>query len=97
MLSSTKRRISVLERSIQLPMTAERFLASVQDSVRLSGASLEKVFRSSLSSLSDENLDRLEEEVIQRLVAGGVDIEPVEHAANGIRSVATTVAEDPMR
>ena len=30
MLNSAKRRISILERSIELPITAERFLASVQ-------------------------------------------------------------------
>ncbi|MGP0071774.1 MAG: hypothetical protein ACLPWF_07565 [Bryobacteraceae bacterium] len=67
MLSSTKRRISVLERSIELPITAERFLASVQDRVRLTGASFDEVFRSSLASLSYENLCRLEKEVMQRV------------------------------
>jgi hypothetical protein len=50
MLSSTKRRISLLERSIELPITAERFLASVQDRVRFTGESLDDAFRSLLIS-----------------------------------------------
>ena len=66
MLSSTKRRISVLERTIELPITAERFLTSVQERVRLTGQRFDVVFRSSLVSLSDENLDRLEEEMKRR-------------------------------
>jgi hypothetical protein len=69
MLSSTKRRIALLERSIELPITAERFWASVQERVRLTGASVDEAFRSLLASLSDENLDRLEEELVQRAIA----------------------------
>jgi len=66
MLTSTKRRISILERSIELPITAERFLASVQERARLTGASLEEAFQSLLPSLGDRNLERLEQELIQR-------------------------------
>jgi hypothetical protein len=66
MLNSAKRRISILERSIELPTTAGRFFDSVQERARLTGASLEEAFRSLLVSLSDENLERLEKELIQR-------------------------------
>ena len=65
MLSSTKRRISLLERSIELPITAERFLARVQDRIRFTGESLDEAFRSLLVSLSVENLDRLEKELVE--------------------------------
>jgi hypothetical protein len=54
------------QRSIELPITAERFLASVQEHARLTGASIEEAFQSLLVSLSDENLERLEVELSQR-------------------------------
>ena len=75
MLSSTKRRIALLERSIELPITEERFLAGVQNQVRLTGASFDEVLQSSLASLSNENLCRLEEEVTERLIRRGVAID----------------------
>ena len=75
MLSSTKRRIVLLERSIELPITEERFLAGVQNQVRLTGASFDDVLGSSLAALSYENLCRLEDDVTQRLISGGVAID----------------------
>jgi len=75
MLSSTKRRIALLERSIELPITERRFLAGVENQVRLTGASFDDVLRCSLASLSYENLCRLEEEVTRRLISGGVAID----------------------
>jgi hypothetical protein len=71
MLNSAKRRISALERMIELPITAERFFASVEQRVRLTGASFDEVFRSSLISLSDENLDRIKKELTQRVFGAG--------------------------
>jgi hypothetical protein len=62
MLASTKRRMSILERSIQMPLTVERGLALVQERVRLTGASFEDACQSVLRSLSVEDLDRLAEE-----------------------------------
>jgi hypothetical protein len=62
MLASTKRRMSILERSIQIPMTAERALALVQERVRLTGASLEDASQSVIRSLSARDMDRLAEE-----------------------------------
>jgi hypothetical protein len=52
MLTSTKRRISILERSIELPITAERFLARAQERARLSGAIFEEARQSLLVSLN---------------------------------------------
>jgi hypothetical protein len=62
MLASTKRRMSILERSIQIPLTVERAMAQVQERVRLTGASCEDAFQSLIRSLSVEDLDRLAEE-----------------------------------
>jgi hypothetical protein len=73
MLHGAKRRISALERSIALPVTAERFLASVQERVRLTGASFEEAGQSLLASLSVETLDRLADELLQ--LACGDDME----------------------
>ncbi len=56
MLLSAKRRLAMLERSTELPLTVECFLARVKEHVRLTGASLDEAFRSLLVSLSDENL-----------------------------------------
>jgi hypothetical protein len=65
MLSSTKRRISTLERSIQVPMTAERFLARVEEFSRLTSATPDEAFQSVASSLDQPALDRLAEEFMQ--------------------------------
>lgn len=62
MLSSAKRRMLVLERSIHLPITAERFLALVEERVRLTGANFDEASQSVIVSLSDQDLDRLTEE-----------------------------------
>jgi len=66
MPSGAKHRMSILERSIELPLTAERFLASVQERVRHTGMSAIHAFRSLITSLSNENLDRLETELAKR-------------------------------
>jgi len=58
MLISTKRRMSALERSIHIPMTADRFLARVQEVVRLMGASTDEAFRSLMAPLKHHELDR---------------------------------------
>jgi hypothetical protein len=67
MLSSAKRIISLLERSIRLPMTAERFGSLVEERMRLTGISIEEASQSLISTLSVENLDRLERELTRRV------------------------------
>ena len=67
MLISTKRRMSVLERSIHIPMTADRFLARVQEVVRLTGASTDEAFRSLMPPLKDDELDHLIEEFLEQI------------------------------
>jgi hypothetical protein len=66
MLSSAKRRMLVLERSIHLPITAERYLTLVEERVRLTGASHDDASQSVLVSLSDQDLDCLIKELEQR-------------------------------
>jgi hypothetical protein len=78
MLNSAKRRISVLERSIPLPITADRIMASAQERVRLTGASLDDALQSLMVSLSAEDLNRLVEEFLQN--AYGDDVEAKEEA-----------------
>jgi hypothetical protein len=65
--------MSVLERSIQLPITAEIFLARVQERARLTGASFDDSFQSLIVSLSDRDLECVAEELMQ--LAFGSDTE----------------------
>ena len=65
MLSSTKRRMSVLERSIQIPITAEIFVARAQERARLTGASFEEAFQSLIPSLTTRDLECVAEEFMQ--------------------------------
>ena len=65
MLSSAKRRISLLERSIELPMTFERFKSLIEERMRLTGMGVEEASQSLIDSLSVENLGRLEKELMQ--------------------------------
>jgi len=86
MLSSAKRRISLLERSIELPMTFERFKSLIEERMRLTGISVEEACESLISTLGVENLDRLEKELIQVF---GDDVEASDDAA---RNAATEQA-----
>ena len=65
MLGGAKRRISILERSIPVWMTPERFLARAEELSRLTGTSYDDAFHSLAASLSEPDLDRLVEEFIQ--------------------------------
>jgi hypothetical protein len=73
MLSSAKRRMSALERSIHLPITADRFLARVEEVIRLTGASSDEAFRLQMAPLSEHELEHLIEEFLER--ACGDDME----------------------
>jgi len=70
MLSSAKRRMLVLERSIHLPITAARFLSLVEERVRLTGASFDDASQSLIVSLNDQDLYCLTEELEQRATNG---------------------------
>ena len=52
MLQGTKRRLAMLERSIELPLTAERVLALVEERVRLTGASRNDVIDAMAASMT---------------------------------------------
>jgi hypothetical protein len=64
MLSSANRRISILERSIQLPMTAERFAALVEDHMRLTGVNFEEAMDTVMRPFSIEKLDSLIDQLL---------------------------------
>ena len=64
MLSSTKRRMAVLERSIELPITADRFLRSVEDRMRLTGVNFDDAARSVMAPFSVQKLDSLVEDLL---------------------------------
>jgi len=65
LLSSTKRRMAVLERSIQIPITAKILMARAEERVRLTGASIEEAFQSRIPSLSTRDLECVLEEFMQ--------------------------------
>jgi hypothetical protein len=59
MLSSTKRRMAVLERSIERPITADRFLSCVQDHMRLTGVNFDDAARCVMAPFGAQKLDSL--------------------------------------
>ncbi len=65
MLSSTKRRRSVLERYIQLPITADILMARAEERARLRGASFDEACQSLVASLSVRDLECVAEELMQ--------------------------------
>ena len=65
MLSSTKRRMSVLERSIRIPITTDILLARAEERARLKGASFEDALQSLVPSLRDRDLECVAEELMQ--------------------------------
>jgi len=73
LLSSAKRRMSALERSIHLPITADRFLARVEEVIRPTGASRDEAFRLLMDPLTEHELEHLIEELLER--ACGDDME----------------------
>ena len=73
MLSSTKRRMAVLERSIQIPITAKILLARAEERVRLTGASFDEALQSLIPSLTTLDLECIAEEFLERTV--GDDME----------------------
>ena len=71
MLASTKRRMSILERSIQIPLTVERSLALIQERVLPHGREFgEDASQSVIRSLSARDMDRLLAEEFTQLGFG---------------------------
>ena len=58
--------MAVLERSIQLPITADIFLTRAQERARLTGASFEEAIQSLIVSLTTRDLECVGEEFMQR-------------------------------
>jgi hypothetical protein len=57
--------MSVLERSIQIPITAEVLLARAEERARLTGATFQEAFRSLIASLATRDLECVAEEFMQ--------------------------------
>jgi hypothetical protein len=55
MLETVKRRLAGLERSIQPPLTAERFWSRLEEHARLTGASFDEALRAEMAKLSAED------------------------------------------
>ncbi len=57
--NSMKRRLTILERSIELTITADRFMRCVEDHMRLTGVNFEDAARSVMAPFSVQKLDSL--------------------------------------
>ena len=72
MLQGTKRRLAMLERSIELPLTAERVLALVEERVRLTGASRNDVIDAMAASMTSEKRHRVIDVLVLKAFKGYV-------------------------
>ena len=63
------RRITILERSIPVLMTADLFLARAEKHARRTGTNLETAIQSVVASVTDDDLDRLAAE-FERMAFG---------------------------
>ena len=93
MLSNTKRRMSVLERSIQIPVTAEIFFARAEERARLTGASFDEALQSLILSLTTRDLERVAEELMQ--LACGDDVEARNEAVRRVMMADDQGVEEP--
>ncbi len=73
MLQSAKRRLSVLERCIELPVTAERALALVEERVRLTGASRNDVIQALANSMTAEKRNSVVDALVLKAFQGDVE------------------------
>ena len=73
MLQGTKRRLAMLERSIELPLTAERVLALVEERVRLTGASRNDVIDAMAASMTSEKRHRVIDVLVLKAFKGTVE------------------------
>jgi hypothetical protein len=54
-LQSAKRRLATLERSIELPINADHFMACVKDHMRLTGVNFEEAMRTVMGPLASKS------------------------------------------
>ena len=73
MLQGAKRRLALLERSIELPLTAERVVALIEERVRLTGASRDDVIDALADSMSSENRNRVIDPLVLQAFKGDVE------------------------
>jgi hypothetical protein len=82
--------MAVLERSIQIPITAKILMARAEERVQLTGASIEEAFQSLIPSLSTRDLECVLEEFMQ--LAFGDDMEARNEAMR--RAMMTDAGSD---
>jgi hypothetical protein len=73
MLSTVKRRMSALERSIRIPITANILLARAEERARLTGASFDEALHSLIASLATPDLECIAEEHLKRTFGDDVE------------------------
>jgi hypothetical protein len=73
MLEKAKRRLIMLERSIELPITAERFMTCVDDYMRLTGVNMQDAVNFVAEPYSGEKLDGLLEELLNAAFGTNTD------------------------
>ena len=72
-MQGTKRRLAMLERSIELPLTAERVLALIEERVRLTGASRNDVIDAMAASMTSEKRHRVIDVLVLKAFKGNVE------------------------
>jgi hypothetical protein len=65
--------MSVLERSIQIPITADTLLTRAEERARLTGASFAEALQSLIVSLSTRDLEYVAEEFMQVTCGDGME------------------------
>jgi hypothetical protein len=73
MLEKAKRRLIMLERAIELPITAERFFAAVEDHMRLTGVNMQDAMIFVAEPFSAEKLDGVIEELLTEEFGANTD------------------------
>ena len=73
MLRGAKRRLTVLERSIELPINADHFMACIEDHMRLTGVNFEEAMRTVMGPFSIEKLDSLVEQLLDAAFGANTD------------------------
>jgi hypothetical protein len=94
-LSSAKRRLTTLERSIELPINADHFMACVEDHMRLTGVNFEEAMRTMMGPFSIEKLDSLIEQLLD--AAFGANTSAKEEWRRNAEMKAATEAEHAAR
>jgi hypothetical protein len=81
-----KRRLAILERSIELPITAERFKSCVEDHMRLTGVNFSDAVNFVIAGFSVEKLNSLAEKLLDAGFGADTAAKEEWKRNNGIKS-----------